>query len=147
MREADDAAGHHAAVRHDVADLRLQGAGRRHLQRRGSAEALRPDAAETEDAGRGERPIVHAFDTPRHFLREHRAEHQAESPVEPRRREREERHQRHGARGVDGQPAMARMTRPIGCDVASTWPVMMMSDIWSVNGISSQKPRPQASTV
>jgi hypothetical protein len=51
------------------------------------------------------------------------------------------------ARGVDGQPAMARMTRPIGRDVASTCPVMMMSDIWSVKGISSQKPRPQASTV
>ncbi len=41
---------------------------------------------------------------------------------------------------------MARISRPIGGDVASTWPVMMMSDIWSVNGISSQKPRPQAST-
>ena len=38
------------------------------------------------------------------------------------------------------------MTRPIGGEVASTWPVMMISAIWSVNGISSQKPRPQAST-
>ena len=38
------------------------------------------------------------------------------------------------------------MTRPIGGDVASTWPVMMISDIWSVNGISSQKPPPHAST-
>ena len=42
---------------------------------------------------------------------------------------------------------MVRMTRPIGGDVASTWPVMMMSDIWSVKGMSSQKPRPHASTM
>ena len=42
---------------------------------------------------------------------------------------------------------MARITRPIGGEVASTWPVMMMSDICSVKGISSQKPRPHASTV
>ena len=105
VREADDAAGHHAALRHDVADLRLQGAGRGHLQRRGAAEALRPDAAETQDAGRGERPIVHAFHPPRDLFRQHRAEHQAESPVEPRSDQGEERHQRHGC---------ARRRRPAG---------------------------------
>ena len=49
-------------------------------------------------------------------------------------------------RGVRGHVAIPRITRPIGGDVASTCPVMMMSDIWSVNGISSQKPRPHAST-
>jgi hypothetical protein len=50
-------------------------------------------------------------------------------------------------RGVRGHDAIVRMTRPIGGEVASTWPVMMMSAIWSVNGISSQKPRPHASTI
>ena len=35
---------------------------------------------------------------------------------------------------------------PTGAEVASTWPVMMISDICSVNGIRSQKPLPQAST-
>src|SRR5436309_11908416 len=50
------------------------------------------------------------------------------------------------SRGVRGQPAIARMSAPIGGDVASTWPVMITSDICSVNGIRSQKPRPQAST-
>ena len=43
-------------------------------------------------------------------------------------------------------PAIARITFRIGADVASTWPVMMTSDICSVNGIRSQKPVPQAST-
>jgi hypothetical protein len=47
---------------------------------------------------------------------------------------------------VLAQPAIARIARPIGADVASTWPVMMISDICSVNGIRSQKPLPQAST-
>ena len=47
--------------------------------------------------------------------------------------------------GVDGHVAASRMRRPIGADVASTWPVMITSDICSVNGISSQKPEPQAS--
>ena len=49
-------------------------------------------------------------------------------------------------RGVRGQPAMARIALPIGAEVASTWPVMMISDICSVNGIRSQKPPPHAST-
>src|SRR6266851_3309409 len=49
-------------------------------------------------------------------------------------------------RGVRGHDAMARISRPIGGDVASTCPVMMMSAICIVNGISSQKPRPHAST-
>src|SRR6185503_8874114 len=49
-------------------------------------------------------------------------------------------------RGVRGSEARKRMTRPIGGDVARTWPVMMISAICSVKGISSQKPRPQAST-
>ena len=50
-------------------------------------------------------------------------------------------------RGVRGHDAIARISRPIGGEVASTWPVMMTSAICSVNGIRSQKPRPQASTV
>jgi hypothetical protein len=49
-------------------------------------------------------------------------------------------------RGVRGQAANARISRPIGAEVASTWPVMMMSDICSVNGIRSQNPLPHAST-
>ena len=48
-------------------------------------------------------------------------------------------------RGVVGHAATLRMTRPTGCEVASTCPVMMMSAICSVNGINSQKPFPQAS--
>jgi len=44
-----------------------------------------------------------------------------------------------------GHAAIARITRPIGGEVASTWPVMMINDICSVKGISSQKPRPHAS--
>src|SRR5437879_473965 len=48
-------------------------------------------------------------------------------------------------RGVVGHAATLRMTRPTGCEVASTWPVMMMSAICSVNGINSQKPFPQES--
>ena len=48
-------------------------------------------------------------------------------------------------RGVVGHAATRRMIRPTGCEVASTCPVMMMSAICSVNGISSQKPFPQAS--
>jgi hypothetical protein len=49
------------------------------------------------------------------------------------------------ARGVCGQRAIARIAARIGPDVASTYPVMMMSDICSVNGMRSQKPLPQAS--
>ena len=97
VAERDDAARHHAAVRDDVANLRLERAGGRHLQRGGSAEALRPDAAEAEHARRRERAVVHAFHAPRDFDREHRAEHEAEAPVEPRRGQREEGHQRHRA--------------------------------------------------
>ena len=97
VAERDDAAGHDAAVRDDVADLRLQRAGRRHLQRRRSAQALRPDAAEPEEARGRERAVVDAFDAARDLAREHRAEDQAEAPVEPRAREREERDERHRA--------------------------------------------------
>ena len=50
-------------------------------------------------------------------------------------------------RGDRGHDAIARISAPIGGDVASTWPVMMTSAICSVNGIRSQKPRPQASMV
>ena len=64
---------------------RLQRAGRRHLQRRRSAEPLRPDAAEAEQARRRQRAVVDAFDAPRDLDRQHRAEDQAEAPVEPRR--------------------------------------------------------------
>ena len=105
VAERNHAAGHEAAGGDDVANLRLQRARRRHLQRRGSAEALRPDAADAEHARRRERAIVDAFDAPRHFARQHRAEDQAEAPVEPRRREREERDERHRA---------ARRARPAG---------------------------------
>src|SRR5262245_61164196 len=49
--------------------------------------------------------------------------------------------------GDFGHDAMPRIARAIGGDVASTWPVMMISDICSVKGIRSQKPRPQASTI
>ena len=49
--ERDDSARDHAAVRDDLADLRLQRSRCRHLQRGRSAEALRPDAAEPEEAG------------------------------------------------------------------------------------------------
>ena len=47
---------------------------------------------------------------------------------------------------VTGQPATRRMRRPMGADVASTWPVMITSAICRVKGTSSQKPRPKAST-
>ena len=49
-----------------------------------------------------------------HLAREHRAEDQAEAPVEPRAHQREERHQATAARGVAGTPASRRMSRPIG---------------------------------
>ena len=49
-------------------------------------------------------------------------------------------------RSVRGQPAMPRIALPTGADVASTWPVMMINDICSVNGIRSQNPLPHAST-
>ena len=145
--ERDDAAGHQAAGGDDVADLRLQRARRRHLQRRRSAEALRPDAADAEDARRRQRAVVDAFDAPRDFARQHRAEDQAEAPVEPRRSTSAKNVTSATApRGVRGQPAIARIAAPIGAEVASTWPVMMISDICSVNGIRSQKPLPHAST-
>ena len=69
---------------------------RGHLQRSRSAQALRPDAAEPEEAGGGERAIVDALDAARDFFREHGAEDEAEAPVEPRARHGKERHQRDG---------------------------------------------------
>ena len=99
VREADDAAGHDPAPGHDLANLRLQGAGRGHLQRRRSAQPLRPDASDAEEARGRERAVVHARDAAGHFAGEHRAEHQAESPVEPRAHERKGRHHRHGGLG------------------------------------------------
>ena len=105
VAERDDAAGHDPAVGDDVANLRLQRARRGHLQRGRSAQALRPDAAEAEEARRGERAVVDAFDAPRDLSREHGAEDQAEAPVEPRARQREERHERDRA---------ARRRRPAG---------------------------------
>ena len=87
----------------DIADLRLERSRRGHLQRGRSAQALRPDAAEAEEAGGGERAIVHALDAARDFFRKHGAEDEAEAPVEPRAGHGEERHQRDGvARG--GRP-------------------------------------------
>ena len=49
------------------------------------------------------------------------------------------------ARGVAGTAARRAISARTGGDVASTWPVMITSAICSVNGISSQKPLPQAS--
>ena len=83
VAERDDSARDHAVVGDDLPDLWLQRSGRCHLQRSRSAQALRPDAAEAEEAGGGERSIVHALDAARDFFREHGAEDEAESPVEP----------------------------------------------------------------
>ena len=83
VTERNEPARDQAAVRDDLADLRLQRSRRRHLQRGRSAQALRPDAAEPEKAGRGERAVVDAPTAPRDFSREHGAEDQAEAPVEP----------------------------------------------------------------
>src|SRR5438105_3900465 len=47
VAEWNDAAWHETARRYDLANLRLKRTGRRHLQRSRSAQALRPDAAET----------------------------------------------------------------------------------------------------
>ncbi len=80
----------------DVADLRLQRARAGHLQRRRPAQALRPDAAEAEEARRRQRAVVDALDAARHLARQHRAEDEAEAPVEPRADQREDRDQRHG---------------------------------------------------
>src|SRR5205085_12180483 len=91
------AARHEAARGNDLADLPLQRSPRRHLQCRRSAESLRPDAAEAKHARRCERAIVDLLDAARDFLREHGAEDQAETPVEPRRDEYEERDERDGA--------------------------------------------------
>ena len=96
VAERDDAARDHAVVGDDLADLRLQRSRRGHLQRSRSAQALRPDAAEAEEAGGGERAIVDALDAARDFSREHGAEDEAEAPVEPRARHGEERHERDG---------------------------------------------------
>ena len=52
VAERDEPPGTRPPCRDDVADLRLQRARRRHLQRRRAAEALRPDAAR----GRGSSP-------------------------------------------------------------------------------------------
>src|SRR5262249_10169114 len=42
--------------------------------------------------------------------------------------------------------ATARISRPIGREVASTWPVMITSAICIVKGMRSQNPRPHEST-
>ncbi len=96
MAETDDPCRDDSACGDDVADLRLQCPRRGHLQRGRSAEALRPDAAEAEEAGGRDGPVIH-LDPVRDFAREHRAEHQTESPVEPRRGHREYRDESHGA--------------------------------------------------
>src|SRR5262249_37171577 len=49
-------------------------------------------------------------------------------------------------RGFVGHDATARIRRPIGREVASTWPVMITSAICIVKGMRSQNPRPQEST-
>ena len=78
VTERDEPAGDHAVVGDDLPDLWLQRSGRCHLQRSRSAQALRPDAAEAEEAGGGERSIVHALDAARDFFREHGTEDEAE---------------------------------------------------------------------
>ena len=97
VAERDDPAGHQSAGGDDLANLRLQGAGARHLQRRRSAQALRPDAADAEEARCGQRAVVDAPHAPRDLERQHGAEHEAEAPVDPGGHQREERHERHGA--------------------------------------------------
>ena len=46
-------------------------------------------------------------------------------------------------RDVEGRAASHAITRKTGSVVASTWPRMITSAIWSVNGSSSQNPSPQ----
>jgi len=103
--ERDDARWHDAAMRDDVANLRLQRARRGHLQRGRPREALSPDAAQSEKTGGRERAVIDALDATRHFAGEHGAEDQAEAPVHPRARSREERDHGDGARGVAGRAA------------------------------------------
>ena len=98
--KGDDSVGDKAAVRDDLADLRLERAGRRHLQGGRAAQALGPDAAEPEEAGGGERAIIHARDAARDLACEDGAEDEAEAPVKPRAGHGEERDERDGvARG------------------------------------------------
>ena len=94
-RKRDDAARDDAAARDDVADLGLQRTRGGHLQRRRSAQALGPDAADAEDACRGQRAIVDGRNPPRDLAGQHRAERKAEAPVEPRAHHREEGHGDH----------------------------------------------------
>ena len=94
MAERDEPARDHAVVGDDLPNLRLERSRRGHLQGRRSAQALCPDAAKAEEAGGGERSIVHALDTSRDFPCEHGAEDETESPVEPRARHGEKRHER-----------------------------------------------------
>ena len=131
----------------DVADLRLQGAGRGHLQRRRSAEPLRPDAAEAEEARGRQRAVVDALDAPRHLAREHGAEDQAEAPVEPRaRRARRSVTSATAPRGVVGQPAIARISRRIGARGRQHVAGDDHQRHLQRERNQSQKPRPQAST-
>src|SRR5262249_17114539 len=81
--EPDDAPGDKANMRKQFADRRLKRTGRGHLQRRRSAQPLRPDTARAEKARGRKRTIVDVFDTTRDFDREDRTEDKAESPVDP----------------------------------------------------------------
>ena len=94
--ETDETARDGIARGHDFANARLQRAGRRHLQGRRTTQPLGPYAAEAQKAGGGERTIVDAFDAPRHFAGEDRAEDQTEAPVEPRAHQCEYGDHRHG---------------------------------------------------
>ena len=95
VAERDDALRHDTAVRDDVANRRLKRARRGHLQRRRSAESLRPDAAETQEAGGSKRAIIDALLASCDLARQHRAENQAEPPVQPRAGQCEHRHHRY----------------------------------------------------
>ena len=73
--EREQSARDHAA-RDNLANLRLQGSGRGHLQRRRAAQSLCPDAAQAQERGGREGAIVDPGHAACHFSREDRAEDQ-----------------------------------------------------------------------
>src|SRR4051812_10746006 len=79
--KGDDPARDNSAGCNDVANLRLKGAGRRHLERGRSTQPLGPDAPDPEETGRGQGAIVNPFDAAGDFLSEDGAENKAKAPV------------------------------------------------------------------